>query len=50
MTGFEYRRYQTIFTDHNRNGVGIPEPTSVGMLAAAGTMGLICRRRRNQKA
>jgi len=38
-----------VFTDDNRNGVGIPEPTSVGMLAAAGTMALVCRRRRQEK-
>ena len=36
--------------NQDRNGVGIPEPTSVGMLAAAGTMALVCRRRRGQKA
>jgi len=35
---------------NNRDGVGIPEPTSVGMLAAAGTMSLVCRRRRGMKA
>jgi hypothetical protein len=39
-----------VFGDDNRNGVGIPEPTSLGMLAAAGTMALICRRRRARTA
>lgn len=33
------------FTDQNRNGVGIPEPTVVGLLGV-GALGLLARRRR----
>lgn len=44
------QNYQ-VFTNNNRNDVGIPEPTTFGMLAAAGSMAVVCRRqRRNQKA
>jgi len=43
-----YNSSYDVFTDNNRNGVGIPEPTSVGILAAAGTMSLVCRRRRTK--
>lgn len=34
-----------IFTDDNRNGTGIPEPATLGLLGA-GAMGLLIRRRR----
>jgi len=34
-----------IFTDNNRNGIGIPEPTSIGLVGLAG-LGLLARRRR----
>jgi len=33
------------FTDNNRNGVGVPEPTSIGLLAVGG-VGMLLRRRR----
>jgi hypothetical protein len=40
-----------VFTNNNRNDQGIPEPTTFGMLAAAGSMAAICRRsRRNANA
>jgi len=38
-----------VFTNNNRNDVGIPEPTTFGMLAAAGSMAVICRRNRGRK-
>ena len=34
------------FTDDNRNGVGIPEPTTLGLLGV-GAAGLLIRRRRH---
>src|SRR5439155_9487953 len=37
-----------VFTMNNRNDVGIPEPTTFGMLAAAGSMAAICRRQRRK--
>ncbi|HYO07680.1 MAG TPA: PEP-CTERM sorting domain-containing protein [Tepidisphaeraceae bacterium] len=39
----------SVFTNNNRNDVGIPEPTTFGMLAAAGSMAVICRRNRSKK-
>jgi len=39
-----------VFTNNNRNDVGIPEPTTFGMLAAAGSMAAVCRRHRRNKA
>jgi len=39
----------TLFTDDNRNGIGIPEPTSLG-LVGIGAMGLLARRRRRVTA
>jgi hypothetical protein len=39
------QNYQ-VFTNNNRNDQGIPEPTTFGMLAAAGSMAAICRRGR----
>jgi hypothetical protein len=37
-----------VFGNNNRNDVGIPEPTTFGMLAAAGSMAVICRRNRRK--
>jgi hypothetical protein len=37
---------EVVFTDSNRNGVGIPEPTSMA-LAGIGALGLLARRRRS---
>ena len=34
-----------VFTDNNRNGVGIPEPTGLSLLGV-GALGLLARRRR----
>jgi len=34
-----------VFTDNNRNGIGIPEPTTLGLLGV-GALGLLVRRRR----
>jgi hypothetical protein len=34
-----------VFTDNNRNGIGVPEPTSLGLIALGGS-GLLMRRRR----
>ena len=42
------QNYQ-VFTNNNRNDVGIPEPTTFGMLAAAGSMSVVCRRHRRNK-
>jgi hypothetical protein len=39
-----------VFTNNNRNDVGIPEPTTFGMLAAAGSMAAVCRRQRRKDA
>jgi len=39
-----------VFTNNNRNDVGIPEPTTFGMLAAAGSMAMVCRRQRRRDA
>ena len=36
---------QQVFLDSNRNGVGIPEPTTLSLLGI-GTLGLLARRRR----
>jgi len=38
-----------VFNNNNRNDVGIPEPTTFGILAAAGSLGMICRRHRSKK-
>ncbi len=38
-----------VFTDDNRNGVGVPEPTGLA-LAGIGAMGLLARRRRRATA
>jgi hypothetical protein len=41
----------TVFTNNNRNDVGIPEPTTFGILAAAGSLAVVSRRyRRPQSA
>jgi len=37
-----------VFNNNNRNDIGIPEPTTFGMLAAAGTMAVVCRRQRRK--
>jgi hypothetical protein len=37
-----------VFTNNNRNDVGIPEPTTFGVLAAAGTLAAVCRRQRRK--
>jgi hypothetical protein len=37
-----------VFTNNNRNDQGIPEPTTFGMLAAAGSMAAVCRRARRK--
>jgi len=42
------QNYQ-VFTNNNRNDIGIPEPTTFGMLAAAGSMAVVCRRQRRNK-
>ncbi|MDB5289829.1 MAG: hypothetical protein JWL69_1070 [Phycisphaerales bacterium] len=34
-----------VFTDDNRNGIGVPEPTSISLMGL-GTVGLLARRRR----
>jgi len=39
-----------VFTNNNRNDQGIPEPTTFGMLAAAGSMAAVCRRSRKNNA
>jgi len=36
----------SVFTNNNRNEHGIPEPTTFGTLAAAGSLAAICRRQR----
>jgi hypothetical protein len=38
-----------VFTNNNRNEMGIPEPTTFGTLAAAGAVAAICRRQRRNK-
>jgi hypothetical protein len=38
----------TVFTNNNRNEMGIPEPTTFGTLAAAGAIAAICRRQRRK--
>ena len=43
------QNYQ-VFTNNNRNDQGIPEPTTFGMLAAAGSMAAVCRRSRKNNA
>jgi hypothetical protein len=35
-----------VFGNNDRNDVGIPEPTTFGLLAAAGSMAVVCRRQR----
>ena len=42
---WQFNTNTAIFTDNNRNGVGIPEPTTLGLLGV-GAMGLLARRRR----
>ena len=39
----------TVFTNNNRNEHGIPEPTTFGIMAAAGSMAVVCRRHRKNK-
>jgi hypothetical protein len=39
----------TVFTNNNRNDVGVPEPTTFGALAAAGSMAVVCRRNRRKR-
>jgi len=34
--------------DNDRNGRGIPEPTTFGSLAAAGAIAVVCRRQRRK--
>jgi len=43
------QNYQVFSNNAGRNDVGIPEPTTFGMLAAAGSMAVICRRNRSKK-
>jgi len=38
-----------VFTNNNRNDVGVPEPTTFGVFAAAGSMAVVCRRHRRNK-
>jgi len=38
----------SVFTNNNRNEIGIPEPTAFGALAAAGTFAAVSRRQRRK--
>jgi len=39
-----------VFQNNNRNDTGIPEPTTFGIMAAAGSMAVVCRRQRRKDA
>jgi hypothetical protein len=40
--------YTVFDADNDRNGKGIPEPTTFGSLAAAGAIAVVCRRQRRK--
>jgi len=44
------QNYLVFQNNTGRGDTGIPEPTTFGMLAAAGSMSLVCRRQRRNKA
>ena len=44
------QNYVVFGNNAGRGDTGIPEPTTFGMLAAAGSMSLVCRRQRRNKA
>jgi hypothetical protein len=44
------QNYTVFSNNQGRGDTGIPEPTTFGMLAAAGSMSVVCRRRRNRTA
>jgi len=51
MTGGKWVLFaaDSVFADNNRNGVGVPEPTSVAILGLFGA-GALLRRRRSPQA
>ena len=44
------QNYVVFQNNSGRNDTGIPEPTTFGMLAAAGSMAVVCRRQRRKDA
>jgi len=44
------QNYNVFNNNNGRNDIGIPEPTTFGMLAAGGTMAVVCRRQRRKPA